>query len=72
MVTSTPTSYHHAQLEDMQLEARNDNNNSLQTFIIAKITHATILEKNNDTRAHKKNMNFCHMTMGAILFIERT
>jgi hypothetical protein len=59
MVTSTPTSYHHVQLEDMQLEAHNNNNNnSFQTFTTSKISHATILEKNNDIHAHKKNMTF--------------
>jgi predicted DNA-binding transcriptional regulator YafY len=53
MVTSTPTSYHH-----VQLEAHNNNNNSFQTFTTSKISHATILEKNNDIHAHKKNMTF--------------
>jgi hypothetical protein len=53
MVTSTPASYHHVQLEDMQIEACNDNNNSLQTFTTTKFSHATILEKNN-IHAYKK------------------
>jgi hypothetical protein len=62
MVINTPTSYHHVQLEDMQLEAHNNNKNSLQTFTTTKISYARILEKNNDTHAHKKNVTFLHMT----------